>query len=74
MANIGIDIYEKAQTENKDKTENHTCEPGSWTTVHWKGYLKDGTLVTDSRQELDGLPKTFALGSSEVFKCWDLAT
>jgi hypothetical protein len=49
LANIGIDIYEKAQTENKDKTENHTCEPGSWTTVHWKGYLKDGTLVTDSR-------------------------
>lgn len=80
LALIGIDIYEKGKDEVTDadghvvkgeKAKN--CEPGDWTTVHWKGYLKSGTLVTDSRQEGDGLPKTFGLGASEVFKCWDLA-
>lgn len=33
----------------------------------------DGRVVTDSRAELGGLPKTFNVGSAEVVKCWDLA-
>jgi len=33
----------------------------------------DGRVVTDSRAEPGGLPKTFALGAHEVFSCWDLA-
>lgn len=33
----------------------------------------DGRVITDSRAELGGLPKTFNVGNAEVFKCWDLA-
>ena len=50
-----------------------TCRPGDWTTIHWVGTLRDGRVITDSRAEPGGLPKTFALGAHEVFKCWDLA-
>lgn len=35
--------------------------------------MKDGRLVTDSSMEGDNRPKTFALGNSDVFKCWELA-
>lgn len=42
-------------------------------TVHWRGYLKDGRVISDSRSEPGGLPKTFTLGANQVFKCWDLA-
>jgi hypothetical protein len=33
----------------------------------------DGRVVTDSRAEPGGLAKTFNVGNSEVFRCWDLA-
>jgi len=33
----------------------------------------DGRVITDSRAEPSGLPKTFNVGNAEVFKCWDLA-
>ena len=33
----------------------------------------DGRVVTDSRAEAGGLPKTFNVGNAEVFKCWDQA-
>jgi hypothetical protein len=33
----------------------------------------DGRVITDSRSEAGGVPKTFNVGNSEVFKCWDLA-
>jgi hypothetical protein len=49
------------------------CTTGDWAIVHWTGSLTDGRLVTDSRAEGLGYPKTFAVGKSEVFKCWDLA-
>ncbi len=49
------------------------CTPGDWAVIHWKGYLTDGRLVTDSRAEGLGLPKTFGVGNHEVFSCWDLA-
>jgi hypothetical protein len=62
---IGIDIKRAGSGSN--------CRPGDWTTVHWVGTLKDGRVITDSRAEPGGLPKTFALGAHEVFKCWDLA-
>jgi len=65
LSQIGIDIY---QHGSGDK-----CSNGDWTTVHWRGALKDGRVVTDSHDEGDGRPKVFALGASEVFKCWDLA-
>ena len=56
LADIGIDIYEKGKDEVKD-SDGHvekgkklkSCEVGEWATVHWKGYLKSGALVTDSR-------------------------
>lgn len=32
----------------------------------------DGRVVSDSRAEPGGQPKTFALGAHEVFSCWDL--
>lgn len=41
--------------------------------MHWQGKLQDGRVVTDSKAELGGLPRTFTVGRSEVFKCWDLA-
>ena len=47
--------------------------PGDWVTVNWVGTLKDGRIITDSKQEGTGLPKTFSLGHREVFHCWDLA-
>lgn len=62
---IGIDITKQGT--------GATCRPGDWTTVHWVGTLKNGRVITDSRAEPGGLPKTFALGAHEVFKCWDLA-
>lgn len=47
--------------------------PGDWATVHWKAYLMDNRMVSDSRSEGQGLPKVFSIGKSDVFKCWDLA-
>lgn len=41
--------------------------------MHWTAYLKTGTMVSDSRSEGSGRPKTFAVGNAEQFKCWDLA-
>lgn len=67
LAKIGIDI---TKTKN-DKSS--ACSAGNWAKVHWVGRLKDGRVVTDSKAELGGLPKTFNVGSAEVFKCWDLA-
>ena len=65
MALIGIDIL---QHGSGDK-----CSTGNWATVHWSGSLKDGRVITDSRSEPGALPKTFNVGSSDVYKCWDLA-
>lgn len=67
MANIGIDIVKKG------KAGAEKCKPGAWTKLHWTGKLIDGSVITDSRQEHDGLPKVFNLGSSSEYKCWDLA-
>ena len=53
-----------------DVTEGHKgadrCVPGEWVTMHYKGTLIDGRVISNSREEHDGLPKTFALGASEV--------
>ena len=65
MAKIGIDISEAGTGEN--------CKETDWATVHYKGTLTNGLVVTDSKSEGDGLPKTFTVGRHEVFKCWDLA-
>lgn len=65
LSRIGIDI----QTPGTGKD----CKVGDWTTIHWTGTLMDGRVITDSRAEPSGLPKTFALGAHEVFSCWDLA-
>lgn len=65
LSRIGIDIREPGK--GKD------CKVGDWTTVHWTATLMDGRVVSDSRAEAGGLPKTFALGAHEVFSCWDLA-
>jgi len=65
LSRIGINISEMGSGDN--------CKPGDWTTVHWTGTLPDGRVVTDSRAEPGGLPKTFALGDHEVFACWDFA-
>jgi len=65
LSRIGIDIREPGTGAN--------CKVGDWTTVHWTATLMDGRVVSDSRAELGGLPKTFALGAHEVFSCWDLA-
>jgi FKBP-type peptidyl-prolyl cis-trans isomerase len=65
LSRIGIDITQPG--EGKD------CKVGDWTTLHWTATLMDGRVVSDSRAELGGLPKTFALGAHEVFSCWDLA-
>jgi len=65
LSRIGISVTSEGK--------GSTCRPGDWTTIHWVGTLKDGRVVTDSRAEAGGLPKTFALGAHEVFRCWDLA-
>ena len=65
FSRIGIDITEAGSGEK--------CKPGDWATVHWRGWLKDGRQITDSRQEGTGQPKTFSVGAREVFHCWDLA-
>ena len=62
---IGIDILEKGKGDK--------CAEGQWATVHWTGYLKDGREITSSKVENGGRPKTFSVGSHEVFYCWDLA-
>lgn len=64
-ARVSIDFHEAGQGD--------TCTPGDWTTVHWTATLLDGRVVSDSRAEPGGLPKTFALGAHEVFSCWDYA-
>ena len=66
FSRIQIDI-EPATHGNTEK-----CQAGDWATVHWSGSLKDGRMVTDSRSEPGGQPKTFAVGASEVNQCWDL--
>lgn len=65
LSRIGIDVRTAGKGAN--------CKVGDWTTIHWTATLKDGRVVSDSRAELGGLPKTFALGAHEVFSCWDLA-
>ena len=65
LSRIGIDVSTAGEGDN--------CKPGDWTSVHWVGSLPDGRVVTDSRAEPGGLPKTFALGAHEVFSCWDFA-
>lgn len=65
MSRIGIDI-----TKFGSKTH---CRAGDWTTVHYQARLKDGRLVSDTRAEPGGLPKVFALGAHETFKCLDNA-
>jgi hypothetical protein len=65
LSRIGINITAPGKGDQ--------CRVGDWTTIHWVGSLPDGRIVTDSRAEPGGLPKTFALGAHEVFKCWDLA-
>ena len=65
MSRIGIDVLEKGKGKK--------CAVGDWATVNWKGYLKDGRLVTDSSLEGDSRPKTFALGNKDVWECWELA-
>jgi FKBP-type peptidyl-prolyl cis-trans isomerase FkpA len=44
-----------------------------WARVHWTGRLKDGRVITDSRAEPGGLPKTFTVGRKQVFECWEYA-
>jgi FKBP-type peptidyl-prolyl cis-trans isomerase len=58
LAQIGIDIH-----SSKDES-SPTCSAGNWATVHWQGRLMDGRVVTDSRAELGGQPKTFNVGNS----------
>mmetsp|Transcript_32437 Transcript_32437/g.49624 ORF Transcript_32437/g.49624 Transcript_32437/m.49624 type:complete len:176 (+) Transcript_32437:2-529(+) len=65
MSLIGIDITSHGH--------GGKCENGKWATVHWSGSLKDGRVFTDSHSEPGAHPKTFALGSNNVWKCWDLA-
>lgn len=65
MSRIGIDITKLGG--------NTHCRAGDWTTVHYQARLKDGRLVSDTRAEPGGLPKTFALGAHETFKCLDNA-
>lgn len=67
FANIGIDIVKKGHAGAEK------CKTGAWAKLHWTGKLIDGSVITDSRQEHDGLPKVFNLGSSSEYKCWDLA-
>lgn len=42
-------------------------------TVAWEGSLIDGSVITNSAEETGGMPKSFVVGTHEVFKCWDLA-
>jgi FKBP-type peptidyl-prolyl cis-trans isomerase len=65
MAKIGIDIITPGTGDK--------CKQTDWATINWKGTLANGEVVTDSKSEGTGLPKTFTVGRSEVFKCWDLA-
>jgi hypothetical protein len=65
LARIGVDIT-TAGTGKK-------CKAGDWTTIHYKGYLKDGRKVTSTKEEKNGLPVTFALGNHETFACFDVA-
>jgi len=65
LSRIGIDVTTPGTGPK--------CMPGDWVTVHWVGSLKDGRIVTDSKAEGNGNPKTFSLGHREVFHCWDLA-
>ena len=65
MSRIGIDITSHGS--------GPLCTLGDWATVHWVGSLMDGRVVTDSRAEPTGLPKTFTVGDHQVLKCWDLA-
>lgn len=65
MSRIGIDI-------TKQGGDKH-CNVGDWTTVHYVAKLKDGRVVSDTRAEPGNLPKVFALGAHETFKCLDNA-
>ena len=62
---IGINFHEQGTGDQ--------CAEGDWASVHWVGTLPDGRVVTDSRAEAGGLPKTFAVGAHQVYPCWDFA-
>jgi hypothetical protein len=65
LSRIGVDVTTKGEGKN--------CKVGDWATIHYIGSLIDGRVVTDSHLEGAGRPTTFAVGKSEVFKCFDLA-
>ena len=69
MSRIGIDIVKEGPIQTKESK----CSNGQWSTIHWSGHLMDGRMITDTRSEPGGMPKKFAQGVSEVFKCIDLA-
>lgn len=58
LAQIGIDIH------TQKNPDSPTCSTGNWVTVQWQGRLMDGRVITDSKAELGGQPKTFNLGNS----------
>lgn len=65
LAQIGIDILAHGKGDK--------CQPGLWATVKYKGTLKDGRVITDSDSEAGFPTQTFSVGSSYVYRCWDLA-
>jgi hypothetical protein len=71
LSRIGIDVLSRDSAVRTG--DGKQCRVGDWTTVHWVATLPDGRVVSDSRAEPGGLPKTFALGAHEVFSCWDFA-
>ena len=67
MANIGIDIIQTDKSQPR-------CEVGKLVKAKWRGYTTDGKVVTDTTQEdFINESKTFSLGSSNVWKCLELA-
>ena len=62
---IGINITKKGK--------GNKCATGDWTTATWIGSLKDGRVVTDTSNEGDNRPRTFALGNDDVWKCFEIA-
>jgi FKBP-type peptidyl-prolyl cis-trans isomerase len=58
MSQIEINITELSKIKDAE-----SCIPGTWVTAHAKGTLIDGRVVTDTKQEHDGLPISFPIGT-----------
>jgi peptidylprolyl isomerase len=64
-----VDIQPGVEIHDLAVGDGATAEPGKWLTVHYSGWLQDGTLVDSSLERNE--PFQFVLGGRQVIAGWE---